>query len=134
MKFVVKNKKYVEDGNYFSYNKDALGEAAGKLSLHALRAYLYFIHNKNDVEWTYNSTAYKNWLKMSLHSADTGFKGNSGIGKLIECGYLREVAEDEYEFSEFPRQDWIEETKKQAAAKKVMVKKEDSLAEWANMF
>jgi hypothetical protein len=111
IKITVVDKKMCQDGEYFAYNKDALGEAIGKLSVAGIRAYLYLVHNTPGKEWTYNSTAYANWLGMTRHSADTSFK-DSGIDNLKKFGYIREIdASGSFEFSEYPKQEWIDEQK-----------------------
>jgi hypothetical protein len=49
VRITVVDKKFCADGDYFKYNKDALGEAIGKLSVAGIRAYLYLAHNTKDV-------------------------------------------------------------------------------------
>lgn len=124
VKITVVDKKKCADGEYFAYNKDALGEAMGKLSVAGMRAYLYLCHNAKNKEWTYNSTAYANWLGMSRHSADTSFK-DSGIDNLMKFGYIRETAvSGTFEFSETPKQEWMDELKKKNESQVVIEKSE----------
>lgn len=128
MTITVVDKKECVDGEYFKYNKDALGEALGKLSVASIRAYLYFAHNSKNVEWTYNSTAYSNWLGMDRHSADSTLKKN-GLEGLMNCGYLREIGDTGgYEFSETPRQDWIDERESKKKSQ-VVTKKSQTMTE-----
>ena len=128
VKITVVDKKKCVDGEYFAYNKDALGEAIGKLSVAGIRAYLYLSHNMKDKEWTYNSTAYANWLGMSRHSADTSFK-DSGVDNLIKFGYMRETeVPGTFEFSESPKQEWIDALKKKDESQ-VMTKKSETMTQ-----
>ena len=83
MKITVVDKKYCDKGEYFQYNKAALGEAIGQLNLAGVRAYLYLAHNTQGEPWTYNSTAYAGWLGMTRHSADSSFK-DSALDNLKE--------------------------------------------------
>ena len=132
MVITVVDKKHCNDGEYFAYNKEALGEALGKLNVAGIRAYLYFAHNSKGMEWTYNSTAYSNWLGMDRHSADSTFKKN-GLESLMNYGYLREIGNTgEYEFSETPRQDWIDE-RENAKKSQVVTKKSQTMTEKSQM-
>ena len=124
----VVDKKHCNDGEYFAYNKDALGEALGKLNTAGIRAYLYLAHNTNGKPWTYNSTAYANWLGMGRHSADTSFK-DSALDNLMKFGYIRETeVPGTFEFSVSPKQEWIEELKKKNESQ-VMTKKSETMTQ-----
>lgn len=129
MMITVVDKKHCNDGEYFAYNKEALGEALGKLSTAGIRAYLYLAHNTSGKPWVYNSTAYANWLGMSRHSADTSFK-DSALDNLIKFGYVREIdSSGAFEFSEYPKQEWIEEQKSKEKSQVVTKKSETSTQE-----
>ena len=128
IKITVVDKKICQDGEYFAYNKDALGEAMGKLNLAGIRAYLYLVHNTQGKEWTYNSTAYANWLGMGRHSADTSFK-DSAIDNLMKFGYIRETeTPGVFEFSESPKTEWIEEQKEKNKSQ-IVTKKSETMTQ-----
>ena len=51
-----------EDKRFTGINTEALGVAAGKLSVAGLRLYLYLAGHKDGIQWTVNPSVYADWL------------------------------------------------------------------------
>ena len=91
-----------EDKRFTGINTEALGVAAGKLSVAGLRLYLYLAGHKDGIQWTVNPSVYADWLGIDYSTKGRTVRKtlNDGISNLIDKKYLKLVDVDieQYEF------------------------------------
>ena len=90
------------ENNFTQINMPALGLAAGTLKLVGLKLYLYLSNNVDKYEWKLNSAAYATWLGGDIQPRTLNKSIQDGIADLLEHGYLKQIADGEYEFYENP--------------------------------
>lgn len=90
------------ENNFTQINMPALGLAAGTLKLVGLKLYLYLSNNVDKYEWNLNSAAYAAWLGGDIQPRTLNKSIQDGIADLLEHGYLKQIADGEYEFYENP--------------------------------
>lgn len=70
----------------------------------AIKMYIYLIQHKDGMNWTLNTAAFANWLGLDYSNESTARKArrliSEGLQELIDCGFMREVGKDKYEFSD----------------------------------
>lgn len=114
MKHIKINKSPLNN-DFLQINRETIGTAMGILNKPtAIKMYIYLIQHKNGKLWTMNTAAFANWLGLDYSNESAARKArrliSEGMQELIDCGFMREVGKEQYEFSDtiYPENDEIE--------------------------
>lgn len=87
------------NNNFTGIHTPSLGLAVGELKLCGLKLYLYLAGHKDGTSWNLNPTVFADWL--GVEPGRTVRKTiTDGIADLLANGYLEEIGEESYKFSE----------------------------------
>lgn len=104
MKHIKINKSPLKN-DFLQINRETVGAAMGVLTKPtAIKMYIYLIQHQDGKLWTMNTVAFANWLGLDYSNESAARKArrliSEGMQELIDCGFMREVGKEQYEFSD----------------------------------